>query len=958
MPSPEVANQATPVTTENGTADSSGQTNAKLLEDAQSKNTSSDAAQALETQEQDFVHEDPFTGANAKMLDEAQSSYKSVERKKSSEQDFQQLNFDSSIYQLPTEVKVGEKTVKLPEGITNYELKDGLPSYTKNGVTVDLNEKGEAKAYHSKDFSFEHHEDNDTWYYHENKEGSKYVQIDVPTLNEDGSVSTKEHGGFNNGREHKLSADGQSSESLASAKLGRVADQLELGKLGDAIKNRSVSDVFSWAKENPGAFGGLSLGTALIDGIAGTNTHSTANAFIKGIGDTLIDGTVNGTVYLAGLAQGGLEKIPGAPDLKQIDQVIPKLDLYEGYSEAANSGSEKVAYRIGQVGGFLIPFAGQASGAVRLSKSAVEVVKEGRVLSTLSDEASKVGTKISSKFKPKNVDEAVENPTATKVVSERLDQPLTAAPLPELNMKPMLALESGSKPSVRAVNDATLPPRPEVKPVHSRDTTTSAQQNFHPEEFDFVPRVPPGQEFNPMHAYAWDRVPRTGATPVRTADDATVAPRPEPKPVHTRETATPLNARENPEKFDLVPRIPPGQEYVPTYAYAFDRVPRTNATPARQADDATLPPKPEVKPVHSRDTATPAQPNLRAGEFDLVPRIPPGQEFNPGHAYVYDRVPRPGNNPARTADETATTSKPELRNARDKDVSVPAKPVEKFKAQGFAVDDLGYNSVSKRDEILFRVGNDSYKLGRTNQQWFYGGRGLGHQSPVKVHVSTDSPQDLAKIQEVLIPALNKDPELSRLVGDWKTFDPRWATQPETRFGSAPDGIKQGAKGFTIYPENAQDAAKIQERIDSILAQRGLGIDAPIKSGNVDRIAGSSNRTGIVRDHYEFAQLDNFKAGAVLPTELARAITAGLRPGTRLTDDALRQIEKTSGIYENTLVYDQLGRLSLKAQSVHSGFNPSNGLAYLDESQAFTQPGHLSDRKAIYKLANDYKVLLA
>lgn len=370
--------------------------------------------------------------AYAKLLDEAQSSYTTVDKTRTLEQALQHLNFDNSIYnsvatkadQLPTVIQVGEKRVELPEGITDYQLKDGLPSYTKNGVTVDLNDKGEAKAYHSNGFSFEHHEDNDTWYYHEDK-GGKFVQIDIPTLNEDGSVSTKEHGGFNNGREHKLDADGQSSQSLGSAKLGRIADQINLDNLGEAIKERSVSDAFSWAKENVGAFTGLGTGALLLDGLTGTNTYGTANALVKGIGETLVDGTVNGTVYLAGLAQGGLEKIPGAPDLKQIDQVIPKLDLFQGYSEAANSGSEKIAYRIGQVGGFVMPVVGQVSGALRLSKSAVSLVKEGKVISTISDNSSK----LLSIFRTKNGGEGPKLPELIKP-----------------NQVPKLVLETGSKP--------------------------------------------------------------------------------------------------------------------------------------------------------------------------------------------------------------------------------------------------------------------------------------------------------------------------------------------------------------------------------------------------------------------------------------------------------------------------------------------------------------------------------
>ena len=61
------------------------------------------------------------------------------------------------------------------------------------------------------------------WYYHQTD--GAYVHIDIPTMNEDGTVSTKENGGINDGRFHQIEGAGQESGSgnFFSATLRNVA---------------------------------------------------------------------------------------------------------------------------------------------------------------------------------------------------------------------------------------------------------------------------------------------------------------------------------------------------------------------------------------------------------------------------------------------------------------------------------------------------------------------------------------------------------------------------------------------------------------------------------------------------------------------------------------------------------------------------------------------------------------
>ncbi|MDX1986593.1 MAG: FHA domain-containing protein [Candidatus Obscuribacter sp.] len=219
---------------------------------------------------------------------------------------------------------------------------------------------------------------------------------------------------------------------------------------------------------------------------------------------------------------------------------------------------------------------------------------------------------------------------------------------------------------------------------------------------------------------------------------------------------------------------------------------------------------------------------------------------------------------------------------------------------------------------------------------------------IKVHVTSSSPQDLAKLQEVLIPALQKDPELAKLVPYWKTQDPLYGIGHPEAHGSYPNGQDQGAKAFTLYSKSPADAIAAQKRIDQILSDAKLGLDKPIDSGNVDTIHGASNRVGIVRDHWEITQTSSGLMAAKVDKPLVERIEAQFGNG-KLNDSQLRQVEKESGIRANSLEYDRSGNLALKTYASE----PHGKGIYLTEAGSDKTVGQLTDRPAMYALARRY-----
>jgi hypothetical protein len=250
----------------------------------------------------------------------------------------------------------------------------------------------------------------------------------------------------------------------------------------------------------------------------------------------------------------------------------------------------------------------------------------------------------------------------------------------------------------------------------------------------------------------------------------------------------------------------------------------------------------------------------------------------------------------------------------------------------------------------YNVGGKDYVLvkGR-DQEWFYGQHGNAMDtSPIKMHVMISGPEDLARVQKVLIPFLRDNPQAKSLIEGWKTFDPKLGFEEGGPGVYMPGDKGQAAKGFTIYARSPRDVARLQKLIDDELHTNGLGLNRPPDSGNVDIIGGRANRVGVVRDRYHVTKDDYGNVGIELEGRLARQI------GGRghLHDHQLRAIERASGIKAHSLGYDRNGHLMLKLEDV--SHKPRDGMIYVDESGANGRFGHMTDRRALYALANRYR----
>ncbi len=247
----------------------------------------------------------------------------------------------------------------------------------------------------------------------------------------------------------------------------------------------------------------------------------------------------------------------------------------------------------------------------------------------------------------------------------------------------------------------------------------------------------------------------------------------------------------------------------------------------------------------------------------------------------------------------------------------------------------------------YEVNGKQHQLVDSPEGWFYG-KNTSTVGDVKLHVAVTSPADLAQLQRVMIPFLNDNPEASALAKAWKTFDPKlgFDSGDEAEFGPRPSG--QNAKGFTIYTENTADAVKLQQLIDKQLISKGLGLPEAPKTGNVDIVEGQSNRLGTVRDHFPSTRDARGNNGAKLDQELSQHIENQYGNGVKLNNHQLRAVEEEAGLKPGTLTYDKNGELML--QLIASG-RPSQGKVYVTEGGAKKTFGQLTDRPAMYSLAN-------
>lgn len=270
----------------------------------------------------------------------------------------------------------------------------------------------------------------------------------------------------------------------------------------------------------------------------------------------------------------------------------------------------------------------------------------------------------------------------------------------------------------------------------------------------------------------------------------------------------------------------------------------------------------------------------------------------------------------------------------------------------------GYECVRANDDCvrILKCGPHELKMMKW-EGWFNAvtpGDGKA-PSPIKVHVLTESAEDLARVQSALIPELMRDAELLKYVAKWKGMDPAFATEGQGRPGVvAPDGVGQGAKAFTIYTKTAEEAIKVQKRVDAILHAKGLSLKEELRTGNTEIAGGLSRRAAVSRDTFEegryFDPMYNvsFK-GPVLDAVVEQRLVANfdLPPGSKLTQPMLSAIEQKTGLKPGTMVYGAGDRLMLKAGG---GQSRSDGAGYYAvESEMSTTFGQLVERPALYAL---------
>jgi hypothetical protein len=308
--------------------------------------------------------------------------------------------------------------------------------------------------------------------------------------------------------------------------------------------------------------------------------------------------------------------------------------------------------------------------------------------------------------------------------------------------------------------------------------------------------------------------------------------------------------------------------------------------------------------------------------------------------------------------ETAAESADGLKPKGD----VPEGRAEKYKQRD--VQELpklahsGYECVRAHDDCvrILKCGPHELKMMKW-EGWFNAvtsGDGKA-PSPIKVHILTESAEDLARVQSALIPELMRDAELLKYVAKWKGMDPAFATEGQGRPGVvAPDGVGQGAKAFTIYTKTAEEAIKVQKRVDAILHAKGLSLKEELRTGNTEIAGGLSRRAAVSRDTFEegryFDPMYNvsFK-GPVLDAVVEQRLVANfdLPPGSKLTQPMLSAIEQKTGLKPGTMVYGAGDRLMLKAGG---GQSRSDGAGYYAvESEMSTTFGQLVERPALYAL---------
>ena len=379
-------------------------------------------------------------------------------------------------------------------------------------------------------------------------------------------------------------------------------------------------------------------------------------------------------------------------------------------------------------------------------------------------------------------------------------------------------------------------------------------------------------------------------------------------------------------------------------------------TVVKPGSDYQIQPGDELVGVKPKEAATPGSPDTGAGAGTANPDIGAGASTGNRDTGAGAGTGNPdtgagsstGNPPEGKLPREGTRSPdsgPDVAPSPPSDLGLPHVPPDAARAPGdpFVEGDSG---LLRR----YHIGADTIDLIQNPpQKWFYRGsqpRGdVG--APVKVHVNVEDAQSLRQVQQALLPALENDPELRKLIGDYKTSD------PVDGFSNKSGLQGQDAKGFTIYTSNAANAEIIARKVDQILAEKGLVADHPV-TGSAEALLkdGQSGRVVITRDTYS-RSVDSTADKPVVnvDAEVARKIEGN---GAKLSEPALRQVESKAGLQPNTLVYDSQGKLSLElTPGSTDAYQGRSDSVYATETNTSSTFGQLTDRRALYSLYGKY-----
>jgi len=249
----------------------------------------------------------------------------------------------------------------------------------------------------------------------------------------------------------------------------------------------------------------------------------------------------------------------------------------------------------------------------------------------------------------------------------------------------------------------------------------------------------------------------------------------------------------------------------------------------------------------------------------------------------------------------------------------------------------------------YTVGGEKHQfMGRNDDLYMYGKQPDTSENvgPVKLHIESPNADHTKKLQESVIAELQK-PEIDGKVVAWKTTNgERLAAEEEAGNG----GTGQNAKAFTLYFENAKDAAFVKNALDKRISHDGLGFDKPLPTGNIGTIDGSSNIVQTVRDTFPRAEMPDRHNGVALGQQITRQAEQEFRakPGG-MSETQFRALERKTGMEPYSLGYDRkTNQIALRNPE---GESRGKGMSYVPESTRETNGSN--SRRALYDLFNRY-----